>query len=438
MLRRFLAASGGCYAWSRGAGLSDFRLTRIGTYRQALAAICLGTLGSAVDLTQAWGQAAPLSPAAISKALREQTIAPPDVAGFDAYFDEYFKNFVTPKRPFSLDDLPKLRNNFKIYPRTGRSGAAHDHLNEIAYKKMMAIVPNQKHSSAIRFNALLVLGDLNEVDDAANPVPWAKPFSVLLTVVKAAPAKVPDYLKVAALIGIERFAALKAIPQDKAADTTKLMLELVATQDPPAGRDFNAHEWMRRCAGQILALIGSPGADGSVVKALAAVMDDARAKPTIRSDMAQFLGQLKYPAGAKVDYQGLANSVGREVVDVCKQEIETSKAANRVPSRRLLAYVVTSASLGLEGADGKGGLLAAAAALPEHQKFIDTVRSKVKPLSTLLDDDTDDTTLAAELLSNLAALESTLVPLPAVKDPLPPKKAEAAQAAVDTKKPDAR
>jgi hypothetical protein len=146
--------------------------------------------------------------------------------------------------------------------------------------------------------------------------------------------------------------------------------------------------------------------------------------------MALFLGQLKYPAGAKFDFQGWANSVGREVVEVCKQEVASAK-----PSRRLLAYVVTSASIGLEGTDGKSGLLAAAAALPEQQKFIETLRSKIKPLSTTLDDDADDAALASDLLTNLAALESELAPPPAAKEPLPPKKAEGAQAAVDAKKP---
>jgi hypothetical protein len=375
-----------------------------------------------------------VSKTAIGQMLRSDATPP---AEFDAYFDEYFKNFVTPKSPFSIDDLPKLRRDFKIYLRTAaKSPAPHDRLNEIAYKKLTVILPSKALPTAVRYNALLMLGDLNE-DDSKN-IPWAKPFNVLMAVLKSPPSeKIPEYLKVAALIGVERYATLKAIPKDKASDLNKSLLELLGQQNPPAGRDPVVHNWMRRSAGQVLVLVGNPGADGSVVKAMAEVVNDPSARPTIRADMAQFLGQLQYPAESKVDFKALANSVGHEVVDICRQELEAADAGSRAPSRKLLAYVLTSASVGLAGSDGKGGLLAASAAAPEQQKFIETLRSKVKPLADSVDGSGDDgESLSSEMAPMLAALEGALVPRAEAPDKPaePPKKPEAAQAAVDAQK----
>ena len=49
---------------------------------------------------------------------------------------------------------------------------------------------------------------------------------------------------------------------------------------------------------------------------------DSQARPTLRCDVATFLGQIKFPAGSKTDYQALANLVGHQVVELAKQELD--------------------------------------------------------------------------------------------------------------------
>jgi hypothetical protein len=171
---------------------------------------------------------------------------------------------------------------------------------------------------------------------------------------------------------------------------------------------------MRRIAAHVLVSLGTLGPDNTVISALTGILMNPQARPTVRCEVAQLLGELKYPVNAKVDYQAIANYVGHETLELCKREIDSAKADNRPPSKKMLAYVLNSASLGLEGNDGKGGLWAAAAATPDSQKFIDTLRGKVKSLSsTLASADSETEPLPS---SALADLQGVLLPVPADKE----------------------
>src|SRR5262249_8190788 len=152
------------------------------------------------------------------------------------------------------------------------------------------------------------------------------------------------------------------------------LVMLVKQSDPPAGWDPAAHAWMRRLAGKTLGALGNP--DPTVVDAIAAVVRDPKARPLVRRDRVQCLGQLKYPAGRKTNVKELANAVGHQTLDLGKGEVETAESAKREPSRQLLRYVVASCMLALEGRDGRGGLLAGASG--DDQKFIDNLRAQVK------------------------------------------------------------
>jgi hypothetical protein len=307
-----------------------------------------------------------------------------------------------------------LRKKIKNLLSLDKTGDAHARLNDLLYSKLKDIVSKGKYGSrdaTIKYNALLLFGDLNEVEDPSKPKPWAKPFPMLLSVAQS--SKVKDYMKVAALIGIERYAALGAIPPDKQAEVIKEMVALLNQAEPPAGRDATAQQFLRRSAAQILAYVGSPGPDNSVVKALEKVVTDSKARPEFRCEMAQFLGQLKYPPASKVDLQKLANAVGHQAVDVCKQELDAAKTANRAASRRIILYALFSAKEALGGSDGKSGLTAAAAGAPA-QKFIGNLYVKLKALQVECEssDTTDDLvdTEILEVTPKLNDLEGLLAP----------------------------
>ncbi len=191
--------------------------------------------------------------------------------------------------------------------------------------------------------------------------------------------------------------------------------------------------------------LGSPGADNSVVKAFEAIIADPDARPSLRCEVAQFLGQLKYPPSAKLDFQSLAGDLGYQSVEICKHEIDAAKVAKRVPSRKLLVHAAYSSMVGLEGSDAKSGLWAAAAGT-DNQQAIDGVRSKLKSLLASIEDkdEVPDDTLASVAGGKLSELESALPPRKAGKSGKetvakedaaePAKKPEAPRAAVEDDK----
>jgi hypothetical protein len=342
-----------------------------------------------------------------------------DEKQFDEFFDKYlFKQFVAPSRPYSLDALSVLRMNLKAqyFGVAKTDSEARARLNKMTLKKMTEIgkVKYDQYDAAIKYNALLVIGDLNEKEgDAKNS---AKPYAESLPeLIRYLSPNSKDYMKEAALIGLERFAAAGAIPRAKAIELITPLLEIVNQQTPPPNRSAEANDWIRRSAAQVLVGIGSPGPGNSVAKAFEAVVVDSDAGTMIRCEFAQDLGQLKYPATAKVDFSALANSLGHMAVDVCKQELESAKLANRAPSRRIVVYSLYSALVGLIGPAAKSGLVAAAEG-SSHKAFVDKLRAGVQSLHKLLDDPKlEEDELAVELGAKLNELETVLVAKPTAK-----------------------
>ena len=423
------------------------RTEQLGLLRTTLIIATTAAVVGLLNVRQVCAQKGGLSAktSEVKKMLRDKELT--DAALFETYFRTFFlKQFVTPTIPgFSLDDLHRVRSQLRIFLNGGKDGPPHERLNELIYEQLTKVVTSREnygeYDSAIRYNAILTLGELNETDPDGKP--WAKPLDTFLVRVMTSKAK--DYLKVGALVGIERYAAAKAISPAKRAEISKVMFDLVQQKEPPDGRDPAVHVWMRRSAAQILVSLDALGPDNSVVQALTTILMNPQARPTFRCEVAQLLGELKYPVNAKVDYQAIANYVGHETLELCKREIDSAKADNRPPSKKMLAYVLSSASLGLEGNDGKGGLWAAAAATPDNQKFIDTLRGKVKSLSTTLASSDSDTEPLPS--SALADFQGALMPLPADKEkeaqqaapagkPADGAKPAAAQAAAGAKKVD--
>ena len=318
---------------------------------------------------------------------------------------------------------------------------------------MIAILKAKDADSVAKCNATLIIGELNEQE--MNPVkPYAQAFNALMIVLKT-PKFFKDEVRVAALVGVERFAAYGAIPADKKAAVTALLMEQLKQATPPPGRTVAGHNWLRRNAAQILAALGSPGPDNGVVTAIESIVADPQVRMTPRCEMAQYLGQLKYPTGAKIDYEGLAGLIGHQTVDICSREVESVTSNSQFLSatedarlHRFLTYVVHCSLQALEGPDAKSGLLAGAAQDP-NRDFVDSVRGKLKGLYTSLEG--AETTDLVDVRNRLSELQGILPPKPAAKsevapsaqpdkatDPksADPKKVGAEQAAVEPPKAD--
>ncbi|HEV3137705.1 MAG TPA: hypothetical protein VGZ26_07365, partial [Pirellulales bacterium] len=206
-----------------------------------------------------------------------------------------------------------------------------------------------------------------------------------------------------------RFAAAGAIPQSKAVELTSSLLEMVNQNAPPANRSTEGNDWFRRSAGQVLASMGNPGPGNSVAKAFETVVADSGASPMTRCEFAQYLGQLKYPPSAKVDFSSLANSLGHMAKDICKQELESAKLANRAPSRQVVVCSLYNAGFGLKG-------VLAAAENSSHKEFVDNLYKRVASLHKWIDDPKfEEDTLAVELGGKVDELETALIAKPTAK-----------------------
>jgi hypothetical protein len=216
------------------------------------------------------------------------------------------------------------------------------------------------------------------------------------------------YLKPAALVGITRFAEEKAIPPEKLKIVNDALLKLLNETDAPAGRSASAQNFMRRSAGKALAAIGSPGAGNVVLSAFEGIAGDSEAKPTLRCEMAQYIGMLNIPPEAKVDAKAVANVLGHQIVEVCEQELDRAAEQKRDPSRRVLMYALYSGGFGLSGINRsveKGS---------EAAKFIKEVRDPVTALYKVLDDpEKKDSEIAVPVQEMITTLNGVLTDKPA-------------------------
>jgi hypothetical protein len=209
---------------------------------------------------------------------------------------------------------------------------------------------------------------------------------------------------------LERFAATNSIPANKKDAVAKFMLDLVNQSTPPGTRTASGQDWMRRLAGQILVKLGPPAPNDAVLKAFQAIAADPKARPTLRCEMLQLMGQLKYPPASKADLKAVANSIGYDAIEICNQEIEQAKAANRNPSIRLIMYSLYCAREGLSG-------LQSSAAETPHKKAVAEAFNKVKSIHAELDDpDLVEDKLATEVSQKLKDLQAVLGPPSAAKE----------------------
>lgn len=333
----------------------------------------------------------------ITKMLRDGKVEQP-------LFNDYFNKFLLPQftagQATSVDTYPRLRKELKIFSNTGKGDALKD-FNKLvlAGMKDILIKPNDQ---AAKVNAMLVLGDLTEMDGDGRPRPLADSLALLSAA--AASPKFPDAVKLVAMIGLDRYAAAGAIPAEKQTSLSQMCRQLLQQAEPPAGRTKSGHNWMRRSAAQFLARLGSPGPNDSVLNAMLDIAADPQAPVTLRCEMAHCIGQLKIPAGTKADLRALANTLGHQAVEICSKEIDRAIDEKQPASRRVLMYSVSSAREGVER-------LQSAAAGTDHSKFVAETAAKLKAMYLELDDlDLPDEGVAEALSTQIDELRTLLGP----------------------------
>jgi hypothetical protein len=281
--------------------------------------------------------------------LRNFPVKPESIATFDGYYTGYgFKRLIDPK---FLPQITEVRREFQRDLRDakdvrGTTQDAFNHLNELAARILPYIIKDISYHPVSRYNATLILGDLNHEkatsDRAAIPLPQALP--VLIGDILMDPRQ-SDAVRVAALIGIRRHA--ESMREHDAmmlaagrAMTISTMLKIAGASKPAPNRTPEGHHWMRRQAVEILGALGDVGAGGAVANALVAVADEKEAPLWLRCSAAESLGRLKFKPtdAAAVKPEVVAKVLRSLSADVCRAEVERANSDNTpVSQEQLLA-----------------------------------------------------------------------------------------------------
>ncbi|MGA2034511.1 MAG: hypothetical protein ABSG68_19870 [Thermoguttaceae bacterium] len=309
----------------------------------------------------------------VKKMCRDGTLDDPQM------FRDFFTQYVLPdwtlakNRATLAEDRGQrknLRTQYLNIAGAAPNQQAHTALNKLVLDYMDKLVRSPRIDPVVRVNAALMIGDLNETEPATPVQPLPEALDVLLAMVDN--PKLPDAVKVAALVGISRHAAapdgLAAEPKNKVI----VSLTALAIAPLPADRRPDGPCWIRGQAAEILGLLRSAGNGGSVPAALLVMLKNPALSVSARCAAARALGQL--------NYGGVAFSPGPCVQELGKLAVDCLAAEEQNDvSRRRLKFRLQCVSNALAPADGKGtgigGLVKDAALRGSVEKLQQTLQT---------------------------------------------------------------
>ncbi len=244
------------------------------------------------------------------------------------HFKDYFEKYYFPKMTSTDDiDLGKLGsdlryNLFKQFLWATNNTQLQQDLTGMAYHAMGQIVLDPSYHPAVRYNAILVIGLLDEQysnngRQAPKPLPGAT--KALTGIVNAATTsnRFSPYLILGALIGLDRHAQLHAsLTPEAISAMTSALIKLVTHDKPIQEMDPDAYAWMRIRAASALANLGSVGDQNAVHNALIKLITSSKSLDD-RCEVAGMLDRLVYK-DAKLDDAGTAEplfALARDVAD---------------------------------------------------------------------------------------------------------------------------
>ncbi|NLE37963.1 MAG: hypothetical protein GX621_08050 [Pirellulaceae bacterium] len=297
-----------------------------------------------------------------AKVLRELRfeVSPMLVSGFkpgdEAKFDEYYQKAVFPAWT-NPDDWAEPRNPRQVLLgnfRQAKRGPVYDRLNNLAMRQMIEFV-NGRYHPVVRYNAMLMIGELNESESTDTGQP-AKPLASALRELLPAyeKAETPDGIRLAALIGIVRHYRHGSPDAETRRKIHDLLISLAAMRDAPDGRSKEGHAWFRRLAIETLGRVGSPGEQGIVVKTVVSVLAERDTPLSVRIEAARALGQLKLTAETMGETDVAVKSLGQLAADACQAEIALcEKNQERIVNARKVKGELIPIRIALTGSEKK-------------------------------------------------------------------------------------
>jgi len=238
-------------------------------------------------------------------------------------------------QPDRLQKLPELRQELVRDLATAKSDAIHKVLLDTIYRGMYALTQESVSAGgktyrmhpAVRYNALLMIGDLNKTEKGIQqplPVPYRPALTIFVNVLRD--PKQSQAMKMAALLGVLRHAKLDWAAPDADRLTTPqrdgltvMMMNIAKGSGDPDASESGGEVWMRRRALETLAALGAVGRIDEVNQLLDGILADANAAPSLRGTAASLLRFA--PDQAKIDPTATAKSLGQLATLICKNEL---------------------------------------------------------------------------------------------------------------------
>ncbi len=256
--------------------------------------------------------------------------------------DVYFPS-MTQYDASSLANLGRMRYDFMRNFVRGAAPAAQKDATQLAHKKMKEIVKGPYHPS-VRYNAMLILGDLDATysgqgGEPPAPLPDANKYLTSYVSNGINTERAPAFLIVGALIGLERHAAsLAQLPAANRSATAGALLAVLEKDGFPHEISPSVSQWIKVIAARGLASVGVLGDGNRVHNSMLKFIGDETARLNNRVRVAELLEAYgeAYKSAAGIDERQTVQTFLQLASDIAADEKE-----------RALDYE--------EGALGRGG-----------------------------------------------------------------------------------
>ncbi len=198
----------------------------------------------------------------------------------------------------------------------------HAFVRNLIYNYGKRLVDDRSYSPAARYNALLIIGELNEREaegggrSVTPAVPYAQGRQYLLGVLGSDDSQ---EMKVGALIGLARhnrlIAAAGANPDPA---LLRAFVNVMQQTEPSADGTADGLMWMHRIAIDALGDVGQSGA----ARVLEPIVGDNSAPMMLRCAAADALGRLDYRNAANLNLPAIVKALGQLATSALAAQIE--------------------------------------------------------------------------------------------------------------------
>ncbi len=308
----------------------------------------------------------------------------------DQYFSQVYFPGMTNYTPDALGGLAKKRISLLRIIRGTKVPAAQKQLTELTLKAMQTISRADCHP-AVRYNAVLILGALDE-KQAAPPVPLSDATKSLIELLENdsfKDVKVPASLKLGAWVGLERHAHC-GVAQEHAERLTQAALKLIAQEEPSSDVALEVHHWMKCQAARVLTRQHAKKANPQVHAALTKMIDDDSMSLEDRCCIASLLARVSYQDAEGIDGAAAVAALGKLMKQVVSDEARLAREYEEIklgrgggiPRNRLVEPIYQRARLASRlRSIGRGGM-SLKDGLPDAGKS--QITSLVTPLAPVL------------------------------------------------------